>query len=402
MGTPSLIPYGRQSISQEDVESVVRTLESDFLTQGPLVPAFEEAVCSKIGSKYGVAVNSATSALHLACLALGVGPGDVVWTSPNSFVASANCARYCGASVDFVDIDPETLCLSIEKLERKLEDCRKSGKSLPKVVIPVHFGGQSCDMHALHRLGKLFKFSILEDSSHAIGAKVVWPGESSPRFVGDCHYSDISVFSFHPVKIITTGEGGMATTNDPKLASRMRRLRSHGVTRDRDEMIGESEGDWYYQMLELGLNYRLTEIQAALGLSQLGRLDEFVRERQSLARQYIETLHTTFSNPDTPAPGLQTEPSFSMGARHLFVVRVPPEKKGQCFDGLRSAGFGVNVHYIPIPYQPYYRKLGFQPTHFPEALRYYREGLSLPLFPGLSRDHIELCVSALAKCLSDP
>lgn len=396
-----MIPYGRQSISLEDITAVVHTLESDHLTQGPVAPAFEEAVSSKVGAEHAVAVNSATSALHLACLALDVGPGDVVWTSPNSFVASANCARYCGATVDFVDIDPKTLCLSVEKLEHKLKDCRKSGKCLPKVVIPVHFGGQSCDMPALYRLARLFNFSIVEDASHAIGARVIWPGEPNPRFVGDCQFSDISVFSFHPVKIITTGEGGMALTNNPELASRMRRLRSHGITRDRAEMIDKPEGDWYYQMLELGLNYRLTDIQAALGLSQLGRLDDFVYERQRLAAQYVEILQSVFLSLDTPAPGLQVEPSFSKGARHLFVVRVPKEKRGQCFHTLRSSGFGVNVHYIPIPCQPYYRKLGFQPEGFPEALCYYEEGLSLPLFPGLSQENIHSCVLALAKCLSD-
>lgn len=397
-----MIPYGRQTIVQSDIEAVVRALKSDFLTQGPMLPAFEQEVCSKVGAQHAIGVNSATSALHLACLALGIGPGDTVWTSPNSFVASANCALYCGASVDFVDIDPQTLCLSVENLETKLRECRKSGKPLPKAVIPVHFGGQSCDMPSLHKLAQAYQFHIIEDASHAIGARVHWPHQSESCFVGDCQFSDITVFSFHPVKIITTGEGGMATTNCPQLANRLQKLRSHGITRIPTEMDGETDGDWYYQMLELGLNYRLTDIQAALGLSQLARLDDYVSERQRLAAFYLETLQSVFTRLGVPLPRLQMEPAFSSGARHLFVVRVPRDTRARCFQALRGAGFGVNVHYIPIHCQPFYQKLGFQRTDFPESVRYYEEALSLPLFPGLSERDIESCVTTLAHVMSDP
>ncbi len=365
-----MIPYGQQSISESDIDAVADILRSEFLTQGPAVRAFELAIANYCGVQEAVAVNSATSALHLACLALEAGPGDVIWTTPITFVASANCARYCGADIDFVDIDPRTFNISVERLAEKLA-LAKVKECLPKVVIPVHLAGQSCDMEAVHALSKQYGFRIIEDASHAIG------GSYQNGKIGGCQFSDITVFSFHPVKIITTGEGGIAVTNDPKLAARMSRLRSHGVTRDPEEMTHAPDGLWYYQQLELGFNYRMTDLQAALGLSQMKRLDNFVAQRHALARRYDQLLENT---------GIVTpwqRPDCYSGM-HLYIVRVPRQAHSCIFEQMRAGGVGVNLHYIPVYRQPYYERMGFRREDYPEAERYYAEAISLPLYPGLT------------------
>jgi UDP-4-amino-4,6-dideoxy-N-acetyl-beta-L-altrosamine transaminase len=367
------IPYGKQDISKSDVDAVVEVLRSEWLTQGPVVPAFEKAVAYKCKTKSAVAVNSATSALHIACLALGVGSGDTVWTSPNTFVATANCARYCGATVDFVDIDPDTWCLSIEKLQQKLEEHQASGLSIPKVVIPVHLSGQSCDMQSIYELGKKYGFKIIEDASHAIG------GTYQNEPVGNCKYSDITVYSFHPVKIITTGEGGMALTNDLEIYEHMKRLRSHGITSNPKHMtIGSSE-PWYYEQIGLGFNYRMTDIHAALGLSQLKRLDSFVEQRNKLAQNYEDLLA------DDPIQR-QVVPEAAYSARHLYVIRVPKDKHLSIFEKFRDEEIRVNLHYMPVHLQPYYRKFGFQEGDFPEAEKYGKEAISLPIFLKLTAE----------------
>ena len=367
------IPYGRQKISRDDIKAVTEVLLSDFLTQGPVVPKFESAIAQYCGAKYAYAVNSATSALHIACLSLGVGPNDIIWTSPISFVASANCALYCGAKVDFVDIDALTYNMCPKKLEQKLIDAKKTG-TLPKVVIPVHFSGQSCDMKAIHDLSKHYGFSIIEDASHAIGGKYL----GNP--IGNCKYCNITVLSFHPVKIITTGEGGMALTDDPEIGRKLARLRSHGIVRDPQSMTKEPDGPWYYEQLELGYNYRMTDIHAALGLSQFAKLEEFVRERHQIAALYNDL----FKEIDVVTP-YQDNNNFS--AFHLYVVRIKPQKneishKDQ-FIRLRDNGIGVNLHYIPIYRQPYYAHFGYRLSDYPEAEQYYSEAISLPIFPGL-------------------
>jgi len=368
------IPYGRQDISSADIEAVAEVLRSDFITQGPVVPKFERAVADKCGAKFAVATNSATSALHIACLALGVGKGDLVWTSPITFVASANCARYCGADVDFVDIDPRTYNLSAEALASKLAEARTSGK-LPKVVIPVHLSGQSCDMLAIRELGKEYGFRIIEDASHAIGGSY----KNAP--VGNCRYSDITVFSFHPVKIITTGEGGMALTNDEGIARRLALLCSHGITRDPAEMSKPPEGAWYYQQIALGFNYRMTDIQAALGLSQLSRLDEFVSKRNFIATTYDELLKESTLVIPWQHPNV-------ISARHLYIVLLDPGKARkshrEVFDELRAGGIGVNLHYIPVHLQPYYQTLGYKKGDYPIAEDYYQRAITIPIYPGLT------------------
>ncbi len=371
-----MIPYGRQSIDDADIDAVVSVLRSAWLTQGPAVPALEEAFTKRCQASHAVAISNATAALHLACKALGVGPGDHVWTSPNSFVASANCARYCGASVDFVDIDSATLNLSVGNLEAKLEIA--AAKSiLPKVVIPVHFSGRACDMAAIARLGQRYSFRIIEDASHAVGA--MHQGEP----VGNCRHSDITVFSFHPVKIITTGEGGMALTNDPALAARLQRLRSHGITRDPDLMPLPADGPWHYQQIELGFNYRLTDMQAALGLSQLRRLDEFLAQRRRLVRRYA----TLLADLPVTLPTANEESAW-----HLYPVQVAADHRRAVFETLQAAGIGAQVHYIPIHLQPYYRELGFNPGDFPAAEAYYAGALSLPLYPTLTEgDQNRVC-----------
>lgn len=380
-----MIPYGRQDISEADIDAVVAVLKSDFLTQGPLVPAFEQAVANYIGVQHAVAVNSATSALHIACLALGVKTGDVVWTSPITFVASANCALYCGATIDFVDIDPKTYNMSALNLEKKLSQVKDSGQ-FPKVVIPVHMGGQPCDMAAIYALSKRYGFRIIEDASHAIGSK--YCGEP----VGNCQYSDITVFSFHPVKIITTCEGGMALTNDPVFANKMKQLRSHGITREPSEMTHAPDGPWYYQQICLGYNYRMDDIRAALGLSQLSRIDQFIEARQKIAALYNELL----ANLSVVTPW-QHEAGVS--SFHLYIIRLDLTafKHGEVFERLRTSGIGVNLHYIPVYRQPHYMHMGFSPSDFPEAERYYREAISLPIFPLLTEGQQREIVGSLAN-----
>jgi UDP-4-amino-4,6-dideoxy-N-acetyl-beta-L-altrosamine transaminase len=369
-----MIPYGRQEISEADIQAVVDVLRSEFLTQGPAVPQFERLVTEYCGARFGVAVNSATSALHIACLALDVRPGDLVWTSPITFVASANCARYCGADVDFVDIDAGTYNMSVACLSEKLADAERHGR-LPKVVIPVHLCGQSCDMAAIRTLGRQYGFSIIEDASHAIGGR--YRGDP----IGGCRYSDITIFSFHPVKVITTGEGGMALTNDAVLGRRLALLRSHGITRDRAEMTHDSEGPWYYQQIDLGFNYRMTDLQAALGASQMGRVNDFVERRHLIARRYDEMLAGLPLRVPTPNPDAHS-------ALHLYVIRLAIETiewtHRDVFEALRARGIGVNLHYIPVYRQPYYERLGFAEGYCPEAERYYAEAMSLPIYPALS------------------
>lgn len=384
-----MIPYGRQSINEADIQAVVDVLQSDWLTQGPTVEYFEQAVVDYCGVGHAVAVNSATSALHIACLGAGLGPGDILWTSPITFVASANCGRYCGATIDFVDIDPCTYNMSVKRLEEKLELAARTGK-LPKVVIPVHFAGQSCDMEAIANLAKCYGFRVIEDASHAIGG--LYKGEP----VGNCRYSDMTIFSFHPVKIITTGEGGMVLTNDADLYGSLVRLHSHGITRDPAMMTEESHGSWYYQQVELGFNYRLTDIQAALGLSQMTMINEFVARRQHLARRYDELLR------DLPLT-LPWQHPDTYSAFHLYVIRLHKEKIAKShrgvFEELRQSGILVNLHYIPVHMQPYYRTLGFHDGDFPEAERYYQEAITLPLYPALTEEEQERVVETLRDIL---
>ncbi len=389
MDARTTIPYGRQSIDEADIRAVVEILRSDWLTQGPVVPAFERAVAERCAAAHSVAVNSATSALHIACIALDLGPGDLLWTSPITFVASANCARYCGADVDFVDIDPITSNLSVERLEEKLRKARSDGR-LPKIVVPVHFSGQPCDMAEIHELSKEYNFRVIEDASHAIGA--YYRGEP----VGTCRYSDITIFSFHPVKIITCAEGGMALTNNSRLAAKMERLRSHGITRDPTLMTHAPDGPWYYQQIELGFNYRMTELQAALGLSQLSRLDQFTARRNELALRY-DTLLSAL--PLTP-PGRIPE---TKSAWHLYVVKLQTDSckvpYRQVFERLLESKVGVNLHYIPVHLQPYYQNLGFHEGDFPQAERHYTQAISLPLFPDLTESQQNYIVCCVAEAL---
>lgn len=381
-----MIPYGRQHISQADIDAVTEVLQSEFLTQGPAVPAFEQRLCELTTAQHAVAVNSATSALHIACLALGVGPGSRVWTSPISFVASANCARYCGAAVDFVDIEPDSGNMAVDKLRQKLELAR-SNDTLPQVVIPVHLAGASCDMQQIHYLANEFGFSIIEDASHAVGASY----QDEP--LGNCRYSDITVFSFHPVKIITTAEGGMAMTNNTELADKMRLLRSHGISRDENLMTEPAHGAWYYQQLLLGFNYRMTDIQAALGLSQSRRLLPIIQKRQLLAANYNRLL--------TELPiGLPALDDVNISAWHLYIIRLDDKTKRKAvFEGLREAGIGVNVHYIPIHTQPYYQQLGFDWGDFPVAEDFYERIISLPMFPELGSEQQRFIADTLAELL---
>jgi len=382
----SVIPYGRQDITDADIQAVVDVLRSDYLTQGPVVPAFEQAVADYCGAGYAVAVNSATSALHLACLALDVGTDDYVWTSPNTFVASANCALYCGAKIDFVDIDPRTYNMSVEALHKKLVEAEREG-ALPKVVIPVHFAGQACEMKEVRDLADHYGFRLVEDASHAIG------GNYLKEKVGNCRYSDITVFSFHPVKIITTGEGGMATTNSPELARKMQLLRSHAVTRESDEMIRTDRGALYYEQVGLGFNYRMTDIQAALGNSQLKRLDEFVARRHQIVEVYDQSLQNLpltlpWQHPDT------------WSSWHLYVVHLnESHRRRQVTEQLRATGILVNVHYIPVHLQPYYERMGFAAGDFPEAEHYYEGTISLPLFPAMTSSQQQQVIEMLHKVM---
>ena len=384
-----MIPYGRQEITEADIDSVVAVLKSDFLTQGPMVPRFEQSVAKHVGARHALAVNSATSALHIACLALGLGEGDWLWTTPITFVASANCGLYCGAKVDFVDIDPVTYNLCPNALETKLQVAEQQGQ-LPSVLVAVHLCGQPCDMAAIHVLAQRYGFKVIEDASHAIGGK--YQGE----FIGNGRYSDITVFSFHPVKIITTAEGGMVLTNDDELADHMALLRSHGVTRDQQLMTHEPDGPWYYQQVDLGFNYRMTELQAALGVSQMERLDQFVNRRHQLAQRYdtlLESLPviTPWQHPD------------SYSGFHLYVIRLQLDKidktHRQVFEALREQGVGVNLHYIPVHTQPYYQKMGFKAGDYPQSEMYYAEAISLPIFQSMVDGQQDAVVHALKAAL---
>ena len=385
-----MIPYGKQDINQSDIEAVIAVLKSDFLTQGPQVPLFEKNVSNYCNAQYGVAVNSATSALHVACLALGLGKGDWLWTSPNSFVASANCGLYCGAKVDFVDIDPKTYNLSVEELKKKLIKAKKDNK-LPKIVIPVHFAGQSCDMQSIYKLSQEFGFKIIEDASHAIGGKYL------DKPIGGCQYSDITVFSFHPVKIITTAEGGLATTNQKELAEKMQLFRAHGITREPKLMTKKTEGGWYYQQVELGFNYRMNDLQAALGIAQMKRLDKFITIRHLLKQRYHELLKDL--SLITPA---QSSDSYS--SLHLYPVQLKLEQisktHNQIFDELRKSGVGVNLHYIPIHMQPYYQNMGFKKGNFPIVEDYYSRAISIPIYQGLTTELQDKVVAVLKKILN--
>ena len=384
-----MIPYGRQSISEEDIQAVVDVLRSDFLTQGPVVPQFEEAICDYTNSAYAVAVNSGTSALHLACRALDLGPGDILWTSPITFVASANCALYCGAEVDFVDIDPKTYNISINALARKLEWAEGVGR-LPKVVVPVHLCGLPCDMEAIADLAKKYGFYVIEDACHAFGSRY------QDEVVGNCHFSDITVFSFHPLKSITTGEGGVATTNKKKIADKMTLLRSHGITRDAEKMTQEPDGPWYYQQIDLGYNYRLTDMQAALGITQLARLDDFVLKRRAIARRYDQQLAGLPTYP-------QYRPDTHYSAMHLYVLRLDFDCLGkthlQIIQELNRKRVGVNVHYIPVHTQPWYKQMGFNDGDYPEAESYYAEAISLPIFPDLSEKEQDYVIHSLKMAI---
>jgi UDP-4-amino-4,6-dideoxy-N-acetyl-beta-L-altrosamine transaminase len=381
-----IIPYGRQEITQADIDAVVKILQSDYLTQGPMVPKFEQTVAEYCGAVHAVAVNSATSALHIACLALGLGPGDRLWTTPITFVASANCGLYCGAQVDFIDIDPRTYNLSIPGLEQKLFEAEHQG-TLPKVLVAVHLCGQPCEMQTIHQLSQKYGFKIIEDASHAIGGK--YKGQP----IGNCRYSDITIFSFHPVKIITTAEGGMALTNDAGLAETMSLLRSHGITRDPVMMTHEPDGPWYYQQITLGFNYRMTDLQAALGVSQMERLDRYVQRRHELAQRYNQQLQ--------PLPlTIPWQHPDSYSGLHLYVIRLNRGNHRTVFEALRAAGIGVNLHYIPIHTQPYYRQFGFKDGDFPEAERYYAEAISLPLFAAMAEQQQDLVVATLEEVLA--
>jgi UDP-4-amino-4,6-dideoxy-N-acetyl-beta-L-altrosamine transaminase len=385
-----MIPYGRQDISQDDIDVVVDVLKSDYLTQGHIVPKFEKSLSDFTNAKYSVVVNSATSALHIACKALEVGPGDMVWTSAITFVASANCALYCGADVDFVDIDPNSYNICIKSLTKKLELARLSG-NLPKVLIPVHLSGQSCDMKSIFALSKEYGFAILEDASHAIG------GMYADEPVGNCKFSDIAVFSFHPVKIITSGEGGAALTNNPELDKKMRLFASHGITRNSDLMENTPDGGWYYEQISLGSNYRMTEIQAALGLSQMSRIDAFIQKRHEIAKRYNDELkHLPLT---LPQQGKENYSSF-----HLYIIRLKLDsiKKSHkdIFEELRSEGLGVNLHYIPVYHHPYFKRLGFKKGYCPEAENYYREAISIPIYFSLSDELQKQVIETISKVLS--
>ena len=386
MSIKPYIPYGKQDITQDDIDMVVNVLKSDFLTQGPQVQKFEKAIAKYCNAKHAIAVNSATSALHLACLSLGLSNGDWLWTSPITFVASANCGLYCGAKVDFIDIDPDTYNLCPKALKKKLIYAKKVGK-LPKIVIPVNLCGQACDMRAIHALSEEYNFKIIEDASHAIGGKYL--NES----IGNCKYSDITVFSFHPVKIITTGEGGMALTNNSKLSKLMSLLSSHGITRDPNRMTHESDGEWYYQQVDLGFNYRMTDIQAALGLSQLERLDDYIARRHNLANRYNELLS------DLPLI-IPYQHSDNYSAFHLYIIRLKNNKKHkQIFEHLRKDNIGVNLHYIPIHTQPYYSQMDIEFSDLEQSELYYKDAISLPLYPAMTEQQQDIVISSLRKAL---
>ncbi len=384
-----MIRYGQQDVTQADIDAVIDVLRSTNLTQGPNIPRFEQAVTTHTGARYAVAVNSATSALHIACMALNLGPGDWLWTSPNTFVASANCALYCGAQVDFVDIDRRTYNLCPKALEEKLVEAERAGR-LPKIVVPVHLAGQSCDMASIHALSQKYGFRIIEDASHAIG------GRYKDEPIGNCRYSDITIFSFHPVKIITTAEGGMALTDDNALATSLGLLRSHGITRDPTLMTGGMHGPWYYQQVALGYNYRMTDIQAALGVSQMTRLTEYISRRHEIAARYNRLMA------DMPL-ALPWQHPDGYSAWHLYVVRLHLDKirptHREVFELLRARDIMVNLHYIPVHTQPYYKKMGFKQGDYPEAEQYYREAISIPMHPTLTDTEQDFVISTLREAV---
>ncbi|MEI7814199.1 MAG: UDP-4-amino-4,6-dideoxy-N-acetyl-beta-L-altrosamine transaminase [Coriobacteriia bacterium] len=384
-----MIPYGRQWIDDDDIAAVVEVLRSDWLTQGPAVEAFERSVAEKVGAEHAIAVSNGTAALHLAALAIDLGPGGTLWTSPITFVASANCALYTGAKVDFVDIEPDTGLLDVSALEHKLQEADDAG-TLPKAIVAVHLGGQPCDMLRLRLAADRYGIAVIEDAAHAIG------GSCAGTPVGACEFSDMTTFSFHPVKVVTTGEGGMITTNDEELAGKLRLLRTHGITRDPSLMLGEPDGPWYYEQIDLGYNYRITDFQCALGVSQMRRLDAFVARRAELAARYDELLAELPVNPLVQREGRES-------GWHIYVVTLAPEaqrSRREVFDALRAEGIGVNVHYIPVHLQPYYRAMGFEPGDFPRAEAYYEAAITLPLYPALTEAEQDTVVAALAKALS--
>ena len=376
-----MIPYGRQEITEKDIEAVVDVLRSDFLTQGSVVPEFEHKLCEYTGVENAVVVNSCTSALHIACLALNLGPRDILWTSPISFVASANCGLYCGALVDFVDIDPDTALMSVKELESKLEQAKHQGK-LPKILIPVHFAGQSCDMKAISKLAEKYNFRIIEDAAHAIGASYL------DKNVGSCQYSDITVFSFHPVKVITTGEGGAALTSSTELAEKMKLLRSHGITRDSEKMTNPKGKSWYYEQISLGFNYRMSDFQAALGISQLNRLDKYVEKRSEIAHWYDDQFKNILVNPLIQA-------KYGKSSHHLYVIRVKNREgeRDRLYKYLRKNDIYVNLHYMPIYRQPYFnrkiRLLG--------AEEYYKSAISLPIFPTIGKNNLKKVMQKISE-----
>lgn len=387
----AFLPYGRQSIDEADISAVLAVLKSDFLTQGPAIPRFEQAVAGWCGTRHGIALSNGTATLHCAAKAMGLGHGDYLWTSPITFVASANAGRYCGAKVDFVDVDPGTILMCPDRLEAKLQKAEKEGR-LPKVVVPVHFAGQSCDMPRIHALGQKYGFRILEDAAHALG------GSFQQERIGNCRWSDAVSHSFHPVKIVTSGEGGMITTNDDELAWRIATLRSHGITRDENRMMSPSDGPWYYQQIELGFNYRMTDLQAALGTSQMGKLEHFAARRRELVDLYDRELA------DLPLSPLARDPRGISGW-HLYMIRLHlseiRQSRRQIFDSLRTQNIGVNVHYIPVHLQPDYQKLGFKAGMFPEAERYYEECITLPLFPAMTLAEVQRVKAALQQAFSE-
>ena len=386
-----MIPYGCQEITETDIAEVEKVLRSDFLTQGPTVPKFEKAVASYCGAKHAVAVNSATSALHIACLSLGLSQGDWLWTSPNTFVASANCGRYCGADIDFVDIDPKTYNMSIDALSEKLIKAEKLGK-LPKIVVPVHFAGQPCNMHSIYDLSKRYGFKIIEDASHAIGASY------NKIKVGSCTHSDITVFSFHPVKIITTAEGGMALTNNKDIADKISRLRTHGITKNKKKMEERPENEiWNYQQIELGFNYRMNDIQAALGLNQMKRLDKYVKRRHKIAKYYDTKLKNLSLKTPWQLPNVYS-------SYHLYPIIIKANSdfktQRQVYDELKKNDILANLHYIPVHRHPYYENLGFKKNDFPIAEKLHQEIISIPMYPAIQDEHQEYVVETLRKVMT--
>jgi len=385
------IKYGRQDVTQDDIEAVNEVLRSDWLTQGPMIPAFEETISNYCNASFAVATNSSTSALHIACLALGLGDGDILWTCPNTFVASSNAGLYCGANIDFIDCDSETYNIDIKKLEERLS-VAKSENNLPKVVMPVHLTGQSCEMESIFKLSQEYGFRIIEDASHAIG------GEYKGAKVGSCEYSDITVFSFHPVKIITTGEGGMALTNDAKIFNKLQKFRSHGITSDQEEMYSRPANEiWNYQQVCLGYNYRMTDISAALGISQMERLDQYISTRHLIANKYNAALAklpliTPFQHKDT------------YSSYHLYVIRLELDKlsrsQKEIHDSLIETGINVNLHYIPVYRQPFYEKMGFKKGYCPEAEKYHETAISIPIYPTLNDSDQDWVINSLVKLLS--